>query len=163
MQAGGDVVRAKVSQVSDEAGTEMKEGRMERVEQATQEASSQVPFEQPNGPLYLHPIGTRAILPLHFTIDVDWVHGSESGLRGLLDFCDRWKLKATIFVAGRFAEAHAELIGECRWRGHELGTHGRISDPPAMTSSENGSGWLQTLWRKPQGFAPWFSAHQTCG
>ena len=60
----------------------------------------------------------------HFTIDVDWVPGSEVGLEGLLDFCDRRKLKATIFVAGRFAETYADLIRECRRRGHELGTHG---------------------------------------
>jgi hypothetical protein len=62
--------------------------------------------------------------PWHFTIDVDWILGSEVGLEGLLDFCDRWKFKATIFVAGRFAEVYADLIRECRRRGHELGTHG---------------------------------------
>jgi Polysaccharide deacetylase/Domain of unknown function (DUF3473) len=60
----------------------------------------------------------------HFTIDVDWVPGSEIGLEDLLDFCDRWKFKATIFCAGRFAETYADLIRECRRRGHELGTHG---------------------------------------
>ena len=63
-------------------------------------------------------------IPWHFTIDVDWVPGSEVGLVGLLDFCDRRKLKATIFVAGRFAKSYADLIRECRLRGHELGTHG---------------------------------------
>jgi hypothetical protein len=63
-------------------------------------------------------------MPWHFTIDVDWVPGSEVGLAGLLDFCDRWKLKATIFVAGRFAETYPGLIRDCRRRGHELGTHG---------------------------------------
>lgn len=63
-------------------------------------------------------------MPWHFTIDVDWVPGSEVGLAGLLDFCDRRKLKATIFVAGRFAETHPGLILDCRRRGHELGTHG---------------------------------------
>lgn len=62
--------------------------------------------------------------PWHFTIDVDWVRGSEVGLEGLLDFCDRWKVKATIFVAGRFAERYPDLIDDCRRRGHELGTHG---------------------------------------
>ena len=63
-------------------------------------------------------------MPWHFTIDVDWVPGSEAGLEGLLDFCDRRRLKATIFVAGRFAETYADLIRDCRRRGHELGTHG---------------------------------------
>ena len=62
--------------------------------------------------------------PWHFTIDADWVRGSEVGLEGLLDFCDRWKMKATIFVTGRFAESYPDLIGDCRRRGHELGTHG---------------------------------------
>ena len=66
----------------------------------------------------------RTYKPWHFTIDVDWVRGSEVGLEGLLDFCDRWKMKATIFVTGRFAESYPDLIGDCRRRGHELGTHG---------------------------------------
>jgi len=66
----------------------------------------------------------RTYKPWHFTIDVDWVRGSEVGLEGLLDFCDRWKVKATIFVTGRFAESYPDLIGDCRRRGHELGTHG---------------------------------------
>ena len=66
----------------------------------------------------------RTYKPWHFTIDVDWVRGSEVGLESLLDFCDRWKVKATIFVAGRFAESYPDLIGDCRRRGHELGTHG---------------------------------------
>ncbi|RPH76750.1 MAG: hypothetical protein EHM80_13985, partial [Nitrospiraceae bacterium] len=56
----------------------------------------------------------RTYKPWHFTIDVDWVRGSEVGLEGLLDFCDRWKVKATIFVAGRFAETYPDLIEDCR-------------------------------------------------
>jgi peptidoglycan/xylan/chitin deacetylase (PgdA/CDA1 family) len=62
--------------------------------------------------------------PWHFTIDVDWVPGSEVGLEGLLHFCDHRKLKATIFFAGRFAEAYPDIVKECSRRGHELGTHG---------------------------------------
>jgi len=61
---------------------------------------------------------------LHFTIDCDWVPGSEPGLQRLLDFADRWQLKATIFFAGRFAESYPDLVHECWRRGHELGTHG---------------------------------------
>jgi len=60
----------------------------------------------------------------HFTIDVDWVPGSQFGLAGLLEFCERWRLKATVFVAGRFAEAYPDLIKDCVNQGHELGTHG---------------------------------------
>lgn len=85
---------------------------------------SQVPSEQFDGSRSLHLMRAQTALQWHFTIDVDMVHGSEVGLEGLLDFCARWKLKATIFVAGRFAETYADLTRECWRRGHELGTHG---------------------------------------
>lgn len=87
-------------------------------------APSQAPSEQSDGSRGRHHLPAQTGLQWHFTIDVDWVPGSEVGLEGLLDFCDRWKLKATIFVTGRFAEAYADLIRDCRQRGHELGTHG---------------------------------------
>jgi hypothetical protein len=92
--------------------------------QKTHRLSSPVPSEQSDGSLCLHHMHARICLPWHFTIDADWVPGSEVGLEGLLDLCDRRKLKATIFVAGRFAETYPDLIRECRRRGHELGTHG---------------------------------------
>ncbi len=60
----------------------------------------------------------------YFTIDCDWVPGSEPGLERLLDLCDRLHLKGTIFFAGRFAEAYPALVRECLVRGHLLGTHG---------------------------------------
>ncbi len=60
----------------------------------------------------------------YFTIDCDWVPGSQFGLEHLLDVCDRYRLKGTIFFAGRFAEAYPDLVRECHRRGHELGTHG---------------------------------------
>lgn len=86
--------------------------------------SSAASAEESDGSLCLHHRRAQTYSKWHFTIDVDWVPGSEVGLEGLLEFCDRWKLKATIFVAGRFAETYADLIGECLRRGHELGTHG---------------------------------------
>lgn len=60
----------------------------------------------------------------YFTIDCDWVPGSQVGLTALLDSCDRLRVKATIFFAGRFAEAYPDLVRECLHRGHQLGTHG---------------------------------------
>jgi peptidoglycan-N-acetylglucosamine deacetylase len=60
----------------------------------------------------------------YFTIDCDWVPGSQAGLIRLLEFCDRHHVKATIFFAGRFAEAYPELVRDCYARGHQLGTHG---------------------------------------
>jgi peptidoglycan/xylan/chitin deacetylase (PgdA/CDA1 family) len=61
---------------------------------------------------------------LHFTIDCDWVPGSEKGLEALLDCCDRYGMKATVFFTGRFAEAYPTLVRDCHERGHQLGTHG---------------------------------------
>ena len=60
----------------------------------------------------------------YFTIDCDWVPGSQVGLERLLEFCDRYRLRGTIFLAGRFAEAYPDLVRDCHQRGHELGTHG---------------------------------------
>lgn len=61
---------------------------------------------------------------LHFTVDCDWVPGSQKGLEALLACCDRYHMKATVFFAGRFATAYPELVRECQKRGHQLGTHG---------------------------------------
>ena len=61
---------------------------------------------------------------LYFTIDCDWVPGSQKGLEELLACCDRYDMKATVFFAGHFAKAYPELVRECHRRGHQLGTHG---------------------------------------
>jgi peptidoglycan/xylan/chitin deacetylase (PgdA/CDA1 family) len=61
---------------------------------------------------------------LYFTIDCDWVPGSQKGLEALLDCCDRHHIKATVFFAGRFAQAYPDLVRDCHRRGHQLGTHG---------------------------------------
>jgi len=61
---------------------------------------------------------------LYFTIDCDWVPGSQKGLEALLACCDRYDMKATVFFAGHFAKAYPELVRECHRRGHQLGTHG---------------------------------------
>lgn len=61
---------------------------------------------------------------LYFTIDCDWVPGSQKGLEALLACCDRYRMKATVFFSGRFAQAYPELVRECHRHGHQLGTHG---------------------------------------
>jgi len=78
-----------------------------------------------------HQVGTDHLIHFdkpgprfYFTIDCDWVPGSQRGLERLLDLCDRLRLKGTIFFAGRFAEAYPALVRECLMRGHLLGTHG---------------------------------------
>jgi peptidoglycan/xylan/chitin deacetylase (PgdA/CDA1 family) len=61
---------------------------------------------------------------LFFTIDCDWVPGSQKGLQALLDCCDRYRITGTVFFSGRFAEAYPDLVRTCHERGHQLGTHG---------------------------------------
>jgi peptidoglycan-N-acetylglucosamine deacetylase len=61
---------------------------------------------------------------LFFTIDCDWVPGSQKGLEALLDCCDRYRITGTVFFTGRFAEAYPDLVRTCHERGHQLGTHG---------------------------------------
>jgi peptidoglycan-N-acetylglucosamine deacetylase len=102
----------------------MQENIEELEKQTKHRASPEAPSEQSDGSPCLHQMDTGTFRPWHFTIDADWVPGSHVGLEGLLEFCDRRKLKATIFVTGRFADIYADLIRECRRRGHELGTHG---------------------------------------
>ena len=41
-----------------------------------------------------------------------------------MDCCDRHYIKATVFFAGRFAQAYPDLVRDCHRRGHQLGTHG---------------------------------------
>src|SRR6476659_10664447 len=61
---------------------------------------------------------------LHFSIDCDWVPGSQKGLEALLDCCDRYRMTGTVFFTGRFAQAYPDLVRSCHERGHQLGTHG---------------------------------------
>lgn len=60
----------------------------------------------------------------YFTVDCDWVPGSQVGLEQLLRLCQRLSLKGTFFFAGRFADTYPKLVRECHVHGHELGTHG---------------------------------------
>ena len=76
-----------------------------------------------------HPVngnghGKTAPPQFYFTIDCDWVPGSHGGLELLLNLCDRYHLKGTIFFVGRFTETYPDLVRNCHDRGHQLGTHG---------------------------------------
>ena len=75
------------------------------------------------------PVGGRrhrfdAVKRLYFTIDCDWVPGSQKGLEALLECWDRYRMTGTVFFTGRFAEAYPDLVRNCHERGHQLGTHG---------------------------------------
>ena len=77
------------------------------------------------------------------------------------------ELKATIFVTGRFAETYADLIADCRRRGHELGTHGwehgsRENDEDFRSASyDQQRAWIRLATEaveKASGVRPFFRA-----
>lgn len=60
-----------------------------------------------------------------FTIDCDWIPGSEYGLKRILDVAKDFKLKSTLFVVGRFALDCPEAIKEAEENYDcEIGSHG---------------------------------------
>jgi len=83
----------------------------------------------------------------YFTIDCDWVPGSQAGLEALLDCCDQFDLKATIFFTGRFAESYPDLVRDCHRRGHQLGTHGWAHGSLEQDEDFRGANYeLQRQW-----------------
>jgi peptidoglycan/xylan/chitin deacetylase (PgdA/CDA1 family) len=59
-----------------------------------------------------------------FTVDADWVPGSDRGLDALLRLSEEMGLRVTVFTTGRFALAYPTLIRGARAAGHEIGVHG---------------------------------------
>jgi peptidoglycan/xylan/chitin deacetylase (PgdA/CDA1 family) len=51
-------------------------------------------------------------------------YGPKVGLPRILDFLDKFEIKATFYVPGRTAERFPEIIKETHDRGHEIGAHG---------------------------------------
>ena len=68
--------------------------------------------------------GSPRNLKFHFTIDVDWIPGSERGFLELISFSNRLKLSTTLFVTGRFALEYPEAILGSSQNGFEVGCHG---------------------------------------
>lgn len=59
-----------------------------------------------------------------FSVDVDWIPGSEPGLETVLELADEHDLPLTAFVTGRFAVDNPGLVAAVHQEGHEVGTHG---------------------------------------
>ena len=85
MQTKIDGLKAKASNALDKAKTEMHKNVEELEKQNKPCALSQPLSEQSKGSLGFHHIRAQTCLQWHFTIDVDWVPGSEVGLESLLD------------------------------------------------------------------------------
>ena len=84
-----------------------------------------------------------------FTIDCDWIPGSEKGLKGLLEISKELELKATLFVVGRFALSYPRILKEAvdDYRC-EVGNHGwehglKTDENYWSTSYEQQKKWIE--------------------
>ena len=66
----------------------------------------------------------RAEKSFYFSVDVDWVRGSEKAFPALYDLCDELGIRGTFFTVGGFASEYGEHLAEAVRRGHEVGSHG---------------------------------------
>ena len=63
-------------------------------------------------------------------------YGPSVATPRILEMLDVYGIKATFYVPGYVAETHTELVEEIARRGHEIGHHGYIHEPPATLTRE---------------------------
>lgn len=87
-------------------------------------------------------------------------YGPSVATPRILDLLDRKGLKATFYVPGFIAETHEDLVYDIYSRGHEIGHHGYMHEPPATLDKESeshildrGIGILEAIiGEKPRGY-----------
>ena len=63
-------------------------------------------------------------------------YGPSVATPRILALLDTYSIRASFYVPGYVAETHVELVKEIFSRGHEIGHHGYIHEPPASMSPE---------------------------
>ena len=63
-------------------------------------------------------------------------YGPEVAMPRILDLLDSHNIKASFFIPGYIAETHEGLVKETVRRGHEIGHHGYMHEPPATLNAE---------------------------
>ncbi len=63
-------------------------------------------------------------------------YGPSVATPRILDMLDQHSVKASFYVPGYVAETHVDLVKEIARRGHEVGHHGYMHEPPASLSAE---------------------------
>lgn len=59
-----------------------------------------------------------------FSIDLDWIPGSEQSMKKIFDIIEKHDIKPTIFFTGKFALNYSDILIESIQRGYEIGNHG---------------------------------------
>ncbi len=60
----------------------------------------------------------------HFTIDLDWIPGSEKSMGRIFELIELYNIKPTFFFTGRFAENYPDILSECVIKKYQIGNHG---------------------------------------
>ena len=63
-------------------------------------------------------------------------YGPSVGTPRILDLLDNYGIKASFYIPGYVAETHEELVLDIKNRGHEIGHHGYMHEPPATLSKD---------------------------
>ena len=63
-------------------------------------------------------------------------YGPSVATPRILDLLDKYSIKASFYVPGYVAETHPALVEEIVRRGHEVGHHGYMHEPPASMSAD---------------------------
>ena len=63
-------------------------------------------------------------------------YGPSVATHRILDLLDTYAIKASFYIPGYVAETHEALVLDIKERGHEIGHHGYMHEPPASLSKE---------------------------
>ena len=63
-------------------------------------------------------------------------YGPDIATPRILDLLDMYHIQCSFFVPGYVAESHSDLIRDIVERGHEVGHHGYMHEPPADLSAD---------------------------
>ena len=63
-------------------------------------------------------------------------YGPSIATPRILDLLDSHKIKSSFFIPGFIAETHPELVLDIHRRGHEIGNHGYMHEPPATLTPQ---------------------------
>lgn len=89
---------------------------------------------------------SEAVRRFHFTVDVDWIPGSEPGLELLLELCEAYSLPSSLFLSGRCASDCRHLLATALRKGHEIGSHGWKHGQEAAEDFRLGTHAQQRAW-----------------
>ncbi len=84
--------------------------------------------------------------------------GPQVGVHRILDLLDKYNIPASFFVPGHTAERYEDVVREMVRRGHEVGHHGYMHEPPAsLELRRRRRYWIRAprSWRASPESGPW--------